>query len=416
MRERVIIAGVNLKNRPGFEQSMIELEKLAQACNYEVVGILTQNMGRPNTSTYIGSGKVGELRLALESLSADLVIFNDELSASQIRNLEKALGNDVSDRTALILNIFGRRAKSREAKLQVEMAEIKYLLPRLVGSYASLGRQSGGVGTKNKGVGEKKLELDRRKAEQKITELEAALSDIENERQTQRKRRAESELPMVALVGYTNSGKSTIMNAFMEKNQKKSHKRVFEKDMLFATLETSVRQIALSDKRRFLLSDTVGFVSDLPHTLIRAFRSTLEEVVHADLLLHVIDLSNPEYEKQMQVTESTLKEIGAVNIPILHVYNKLDQVGFEPSVTSDNNVFISAKTQQGFEELEAKIAQEVFKDFVSCTMRIPHTEGSLISYLNDHACVKDIVYDNEDTLLYIECRKEDLNRYANYID
>lgn len=416
MREKAIIAGVNLKNKPDFEQSMEELEKLAEACNYEVVGILTQNMSRPNTATYIGTGKVEDLRLALESLSTDLVIFNDELSASQIRNLEKALGTSVSDRTALILNIFGRRAKSREAKLQVEMAEIKYLLPRLVGSYASLGRQSGGVGTKNKGVGEKKLELDRRKAEQKISELELALTGIENERHTQRKKRAQSELPMVALVGYTNSGKSTIMNAFMDKNQKSHDKRVFEKDMLFATLETSVRQVVLPDKRKFLLSDTVGFVSNLPHTLIRAFRSTLEEVIHADLLLHVIDVSNPEYEKHIEVTESTLAEIGAANIPILHVYNKIDRIDMKPDLTSVNNVLVSAKTMEGFETLETKISEVIFKDFVTCTMRIPYTEGALISYLNDHACVKDVVYDNEDTLLHIECRKEDLSRFSNYID
>ncbi|MBM7560782.1 GTPase HflX [Fusibacter tunisiensis] len=416
MKEKAIIAGVNLKNNPLFDQSMIELEKLAIACNYEVVGILTQNMNRPSASTYIGSGKVEELSAAIETLAPDVVLFNDELSPSQIRNLEKNLKVDVSDRTVLILNIFERRAKSREAKLQVEMARIKYLLPRLVGSYASLGRQAGGVGTKNKGVGEKKLELDRRKAEQKLSELQLALETIASDRGTRRKKRVSSELPLVALVGYTNSGKSTLMNAFVRNSGKMSHKEVFEKDMLFATLDTSIRQVMMSNRRRFLLSDTVGFVSHLPHTLVKAFRSTLEEVINADLLIHVIDISNPEYKSQMSVTLETLKEIGADDIPLLNVYNKVDQLSAVPSELDDKALMISAKKELGIDALEGAISDFIFKDYVPCKMRIPHTEGAIISYLNDHAYVRDVAYEGDDTLLNMECRPEDFNRFKAYLE
>ncbi|MBE0449870.1 MAG: GTPase HflX [Clostridia bacterium] len=416
MNERVLIVGVNAGNNHEFKNSMEELKNLAKACNYTVVGQVEQNMRNKHSVTYVGSGKIMEIKLDAEAVNAEKVIFNDELSPSQLRNLENALNMPVFDRTALILEIFGKRARTREAKLQVEMAQVQYLLPRLIGSYTALGRQSGGVGTKNKGVGEKKLELDRRRAEQKIVEMERALQSIQNERTTQRKRRVSSELPSIALVGYTNSGKSTLLNAFVSENNGSSEKFVLEKNMLFATLETSVRQIVMKNKRRFLLSDTVGFVSNLPHGLIKAFRSTLEEVIHADLLLHVVDYSNPNYEEQMKVTLETLKEIGADQIPVINVFNKSELVLDELPNVDERGVYISAKERIGIDILEKKISDLVFTDYVECTMRIPFTEGALVSYLNDNACVKEIKYENDGTVLNIECREQDFQKYQKYIE
>jgi GTP-binding protein HflX len=416
MNERVLIVGVNAGNNPEFKNSMEELKNLAEACNYTVVGQVEQNMRNKHSVTYVGSGKILEIKLDAEAVNAEKVIFNDELSPSQLRNLENALIMPVFDRTALILEIFGKRARTREAKLQVEMAQVQYLLPRLIGSYSALGRQSGGVGTKNKGVGEKKLELDRRRAEQKIVELEKALQSIQNERTTQRKRRVSSELPSIALVGYTNSGKSTLLNAFVSENNGSSDKFVLEKNMLFATLETSVRQIVMKNKRRFLLSDTVGFVSNLPHGLIKAFRSTLEEVIHADLLLHVVDYSNPNYEEQMKVTLETLKEIGADQIPVINVFNKAELVLDELPMTDNRGVYISARERIGIDILEKMISDLVFTDYIECTMRIPFTEGALVSYLNDNACVKEIKYENDGTVLNMECREQDFQKYQKYIE
>jgi len=416
MNERVLIVGVNAGNNPEFKNSMEELRNLAEACNYTVVSQVEQNMRNKHSVTYVGSGKIMEIKLDAEAVNAEKVIFNDELSPSQLRNLENALNMPVFDRTALILEIFGKRARTREAKLQVEMAQVQYLLPRLIGSYSALGRQSGGVGTKNKGVGEKKLELDRRRAEQKIVELEKALQSIQNERTTQRKRRVSSELPSIALVGYTNSGKSTLLNAFVSENNGSSEKFVLEKNMLFATLETSVRQIIMKNKRRFLLSDTVGFVSNLPHGLIKAFRSTLEEVIHADLLLHVVDYSNPNYEEQMKVTLDTLKEIGADQIPVINVFNKSELVLDELPNVDERGVYISARDRIGIDILEKMISDQVFTDYVECTMRIPFTEGALVSYLNDNACVKEMRYENDGTILNIECRAQDFQKYQKYIE
>jgi GTP-binding protein HflX len=416
MNERVLIVGVNAGNNPEFKNSMEELRNLAEACNYTVVSQVEQNMRNKHSVTYVGSGKIMEIKLDAEAVNAEKVIFNDELSPSQLRNLENALNMPVFDRTALILEIFGKRARTREAKLQVEMAQVQYLLPRLIGSYSALGRQSGGVGTKNKGVGEKKLELDRRRAEQKIVELEKALQSIQNERTTQRKRRVSSELPSIALVGYTNSGKSTLLNAFVSENNGSNEKFVLEKNMLFATLETSVRQIIMKNKRRFLLSDTVGFVSNLPHGLIKAFRSTLEEVIHADLLLHVVDYSNPNYEEQMKVTLETLKEIGADQIPVINVFNKSELVLDELPNVDERGVYISARDRIGIDILEKMISDQVFTDYVECTMRIPFTEGALVSYLNDNACVKEMRYENDGTILNIECRAQDFQKYQKYIE
>ena len=324
--ERAVIVGVHEQKDQHFEYAMEELKNLAKAIEVEVVGEVTQNMEKRNPSTYVGKGKIEEIKNFYEELDANLVIFNDELSPSQIRNLERELDCKVIDRTMLILDIFVRRARTSESRMQVELAQLQYMLPRLVGLRASLGRQGGGAGggVQNKGAGETKLELDRRKIEDQIAKLGRDLDHVKDQRETQRKQRKKSGIPVVSIVGYTNAGKSTIMNKLLLKMDVDNAKQVYEEDMLFATLDTSIRKVKLEDNKEFILTDTVGFVSKLPHHLVKAFRSTLEEARDADLLLHVVDVSNSEHGYMMEVTNDTLQAVGVENVPTLNIYNKSD--------------------------------------------------------------------------------------------
>lgn len=413
MGRKGIVVGININNESGFEESIVELKNLCMACDIEVIGGIIQNSKQINKAHYIGSGKLDELKFLVNSEEADIVIFNNELSSSQLRNIEKAIECEVIDRTALILDIFAERAKTREAKLQVEVARLQYLLPRLIGANENLGRQSGGVGTKNKGTGEKKLELDRRKIEAKVAALNKELEELKYQRKTQRNLRRKSSVPRIALVGYTNAGKSSIMNSMIDIFRDGEEKKVFEKDMLFATLETSVRSIKLQDNKKFLLSDTVGFVSNLPHNLIKAFRSTLEEVCEADLLLHVVDISNPDYKNHLEVTNDTLKEIGAEGIPMVYVYNKIDLL--DEYVTDEDGVYISAKKKLGMDKLIEVISSKVFDDYINCNMFIPYDKGSILSYLNDNAKIIERKYKGDGTEIYIECSNLDYEKYKEYV-
>lgn len=415
-RDRALLIGVNADHQIDFEESMEELKNLADACELEVAGRLDQNLKTPHKAYYIGSGKVEEAAALVAENQIQVVIFNNELSPSQLRNLEKKIPCEIMDRTALILEIFATRAKTREAKMQVESARLKYMLPRLSGLGSALGRQGGGSGLRNRGAGEKKIELDRRKIEQKIAELDKELERLINERQTQNKRRLKTDLPRVALVGYTNAGKSTLMNALIERYQKRQEKKVFEKDMLFATLETSVRSIKLEDNKTFLLSDTVGFVSHLPHDLVKAFRSTLQEIAEADLLIHVIDASNPQYKQQIEVTTETLIQIGAEHIPCVYAYNKVDlrEKGIEEG--EEDRLYISAKKNQGLDELIDLISQKAFTAYVKCKMLIPYDKGQIIAYFNENAAIMNISYEEEGTLLFLECSQGDYEKYEQFLD
>ncbi|ASZ65520.1 GTPase HflX [Bacillus cereus] len=412
--QRAVLVGVNLGNEDDFAYSMEELTNLAEACDVEVIGQVTQNLQRVNPSHYIGKGKIEEVAAYVQEIDANMVIFNDELSPSQIRNLEEDLDCKVIDRTILILDIFAQRAKTKEAQLQVEVAHLQYMMPRLIGLRESLGRQSGGVGTKNKGVGEKKLELDRRKIEEQISVLNKDLEALVAQRQTQRKQRKKNEIPVVALVGYTNAGKSTTMNAMLEIYNGTEEKQVFEKDMLFATLETSVRNIDLPDNKSFLLTDTVGFVSKLPHHLVKAFRSTLEEVAEADLLIHVVDYANPNYEQLIDITNETLKKIGVENIPTIYAYNKSDMVDVEIPKVQEDRVYLSAKKHVGMEELVEMIRSHIYKEYTKCEMLIPYDQGQVVSYFNNHAHVLSTSYENEGTKLQIECKTSDYEKYKHF--
>ena len=410
--QRAILVGVNLNNDKNFDYSVEELKNLAEACSVEVADVLTQKLERVNSAHYIGSGKVEEVAHLVAKNDANLVIFNDELSPSQIRNLEHELQCKVIDRTILILDIFASRAKTREAQLQVEVAQLKYMMPRLIGLNASLSRQAGGIGSK--GPGEKKLELDRRRIEEQIHKLNKELDALVLARQNQRKLRKKNATPVVALVGYTNAGKSTTMNALLNVSNAEADKSVFEKNMLFATLETSTRQIQLPDNKQFLLTDTVGFVSKLPHQLVKAFRSTLEEVTEADLLLHVVDLSHPEFQAQIEITNKVLDELGVKETPMVYVYNKADLVDNEFTPSTQEAVRISAKNLTNIDTLINSIKSHLFHHYVKETFLIPYDKGNIISYLNDHATVFETEYLDNGTLITVECSDQDVERFHQY--
>lgn len=413
-KQKAILVGANFNNQQYFSDSMEELFHLAGACDLEIVGKITQKLHREDTVYYIRKGKIQEVLTLLDQKNADVVIFDDELSPSQIRNLEAILQCRIIDRTVLILDIFAQRAKTREAKLQVEIAQLQYMLPRLIGLRASLSRQGGGGGLRNRGFGETKLELDRRKIENKISRLRKELEKLVAQRQNQRKKRKKVEIPVVALVGYTNSGKSTIMNAMIDLYHLSTDKQVLEKDMLFATLETAVRRIKLPDNKSFLLTDTVGFISKLPHQLVKAFRSTLEEVAEADLLIHVVDYTNPNYEQQIEVTEKTLKELGADNIPTIYAYNKTDLVDGEIFNIERDCVYISAKKKTGIDQLAHAIRQKAFPRYVYCKLLIPYDQGNIVSYLKDHANINSIAYNSDGILISLECKEADYKRYQGF--
>lgn len=416
-RTKALLVGVNVSNDPDFETAFAELASLAEACDMEVVGEERQNVAQVNTGVYVGTGKVDEIKAVAHMLEADVVIFDNTLSPMQLRNLTDIIERPVMDRTHLILQIFSSRARTREAQIQVETARLEYELPRLTGLGTVLSRQGGGSGgLSNKGAGEKKLELDKRKIRHRISELKKELKEVEKIRETQRKRRLTQAIPQVALVGYTNAGKSTLMNALIDRYENNEEKKVEAKDMLFATLDTTVRSIHLPDNREFLLSDTVGFINKLPHNLIQAFRSTLEEVKYADVLLEVIDCSDEHYPEHMAVTKDTLKELGADDIPCIHVFNKCDKTMERLPVVRENSIYMAAGKNIGLEELIEMISSRIFRDYVQCTMLIPYTEGGLVSYFNENASVQKTEYLENGTRLTMSCLLKDLQKYKQYVE
>ncbi|EUJ48102.1 GTPase HflX [Paenilisteria rocourtiae] len=415
MIRTAILVGITMQ-QADFEYSMAELGNLAEANAIKPVGEITQKLDRKNKATYVGKGKVDEIKGLAEHEDVDVVIFNDELAPSQIRNLEELLEIEVMDRTRLILDIFAERAKTREAQLQVQVARLKYELPRIVGQGEGMDQQSGKGGLKNRGAGETKLEMDRRRIKSQISQLNKELDGLVAERQVQRRQRQKNEIPVVSLVGYTNAGKSTIMNAMVTAHSQTANKQVFEKDMLFATLETSVREIVLPDKKQFLLTDTVGFVSKLPHNLVKAFRSTLEEAAEADLLIHVVDVSHEHFEAMIKTTEETLAELDITDRPLIFVYNKADlatNVVF-PRREGDS-IYLSAKEDAGLELLIEIIKEQVFNDYKTVTFVIPFNRGDIVSYLNEHADVLETAYENEGTVLQVNAQESDRMKFAEFI-
>ena len=416
-KERAIIVGVDLGTSDDFAESVEELEALAEACNMEVVCVVTQKMPTIHHSLYIRTGKVLEVREYVQNLYADVVIFGDTLTPSQLRNLQQELDIAVMDRTNLILEIFSKRARTREARLQVEVANLQYILPRLVGMHEALSRQGGGSGFANKGSGEKKLELDRRKIEHRLAQLRRELEDVSKDRVTQRKQRANSGIPRVALVGYTNAGKSTMMNQMLSTYGGPEEKQVMEKDMLFATLETTVRNIKIDRNRQLLLSDTVGFINHLPHGLVKAFRSTLEEACEADLILNVIDASDPHHKQHIKVTEETLKDLNVGDVPMIYVYNKADKCITEPLpiVRGEDKIYLSAKSGAGLQELIELIFKKLHAGHLDAEFLVPYTDGRAVSEIMRNCTVHETSYEEGGTLLKTTCELAYYQKYKDYL-
>lgn len=415
----VIISGIE-NEQANFDYTMTELANLAAADNFEVIGEVRQSLEKPVSATYFGKGKVEEIKRQAEMLQADALVVNDELQPTQIRNLEEAIGLDIIDRTALILDIFASRAHTRAAKLQVKIAQLQYQLPRIrTASINKMDQQTAGGNTgggfTNRGTGETQIELNRRVIQKQISSLRKELKEVQREHDTQRKRRKNSEVKSVALVGYTNAGKSTTMNGILDLLNIEGSKRVFEKNMLFATLDTYVRKITFPDKRSFILSDTVGFVSKLPHQLVEAFKSTLQEAAEADLLVQVIDISDPNYQQMIKVTEKTLTEIGVTGIPVIYAFNKADQAAIPYPSVEGNQFTYCARDQKSIEALLSLIKKEIFKDFETQNFLIPFQDGHYLDLLNQKANVLQTDYQNDGTLITAEVSPKLKQQLARFI-
>jgi GTP-binding protein HflX len=355
--EKTLIVGLELPGEES-EESFDELKELVKAAGGEVLASSVQKRERIDSKYYIGKGKVDEIKDISDKMDIDLIVFNNELSPGQLRNLEDVINKKIIDRTTLILDIFSRRATSKEGKLQVELAQLKYFMPRLTGMRDYLSREGGGIGTR--GPGEQKLETDRRHIQKKINSIELKLKQIERERELKRKKRTSSNMPIVAIVGYTNAGKSTILNKIISKHSS-SDKHVYSEDMLFATLDTAHRKAKLLNGKEVIFVDTVGFVSKLPTKLVEAFKSTIEEIKYADLIVHVIDSSNKNIDLQIKTTLDIIKDLGANQIPMINVFNKIDKISKDELIFNmddmDNRIFISASDDNDIDSLLKKIEE-----------------------------------------------------------
>ncbi|HBG7313892.1 TPA: GTPase HflX [Clostridioides difficile] len=421
IQEKALLVGLNLttivKKNDDIDtsESIEELKELTKAAGAEVVGSLIQNKHSVDAAYYIGKGKVEEIRAYSDSLDATLVIFNDELSGAQIRNIENVVGRKVIDRTTLILDIFAQRALSKEGKLQVELAQLKYRLPRLYGMGGEMSRTGAGIGTR--GPGEQKLEIDKRHILNKAADIRHELKEVKKNRETQRVKRLKSNIPIVALVGYTNAGKSTLLNELIKTHKDyEQEKEVFVKDMLFATLDVTLRKALLPNKKEFLVVDTVGFVSKLPHDLVEAFKATLEEVQYADLILHVIDATNTSYELQKSTTEGVLKELGVNDKKHILVYNKVDKLELDIYPKSQEDiVYISAKQGINMDKLLNMIEIALMENTYSVSLMLPYERGDIFSRIKDKYNVENFEYGESGITLDVDLDEGDFNIYREYI-
>lgn len=414
-RDRAVLVGLASprldRKENADEQSMDELAALLETAGGVCVGVVLQTLAAPNPRTFIGEGKVDEIRELVKAQEATMVIFDNDLSPSQMRVLTEEFGVQVLDRSGLILDIFAQRARTKEGRLQVELAQYQYLLPRLVGMWTHLERQAGTSGKGpigSKGPGETQLETDRRHIHRKIDKLKDDLEEVRRVRGTQRERRQKNEIPVVAIVGYTNAGKSTLLNALTGAS-------IPANNRLFDTLDTTTRLLTVSDTLDVVISDTVGFIRKLPHQLVEAFKATLEELEYADLLLHVIDISNPEWEAQAQIVDELIAELGAEQIPCLRVYNKSDLFFGDIRPHGEMSVNISARTGEGLDELMACIDHILDKGTRRVTIHLPYDKAGLLDMLYREAKVEQVAYAETIDVIAV-CVPRVLGQIKEYIE
>lgn len=421
LQEKALCVGLNLtsSNRDtegiSIEESMDELKELVRAAGAQVVGEIVQNRSSVDTATYLGSGKIDEIKNYAEGLDASMVVFNDELSGAQIKNIENIVGKKIIDRTTLILDIFAQRARSKEGKLQVELAQLKYRLPRLYGMGGQMSKTGAGIGTR--GPGEQKLEKDKRHILSRANNIRKELKEVAKNRDVQRAQRQKNKIPIVALVGYTNAGKSTLLNELIKTHHDYEYeKEVFVKDMLFATLDVTLRKALLPNKREFLIVDTVGFVSKLPHDLIEAFKATLEEVQYADLIIHVIDATNESSDIQKLTTESVLKDLNSDDKKTITVYNKIDQLNLDVyPKNQDDLVYVSAKKGINMDKLVNQIQNFLMEDSYEVNLLIPFDKGDIFSAIKDKYPIDTFEYTDQGIDLVVSLDEVDYNIYKKYI-
>lgn len=407
--EKAVLTGLEQSGAWDIADSLRELEQLAETAGVEVVDVIWQKREKPDASTFIGRGKVQEISLLVQTREANVVIIDDEISPAQQRNLEQALGVKVIDRTALILDIFAQRAKTHEGKLQVELAQLQYSLPRLGGQGLVLSRLGGGIGTR--GPGETKLEVDRRKIRARISDIKHDIENVKKQRDLHRKARQASKIPAVSLVGYTNAGKSTLLNKIASAN-------VLAEDKLFATLDPTTRRITMTNGLDVLVTDTVGFIQKLPHQLVAAFRATLEEVVQADLLIHVIDASHPQHEEQSDAVFKVLGELNVNNKPMITVFNKIDKADkkvIERLLRTEDSVAISALTGEGIELLNKLIEERALPVVVDMKFLIPYNDTGVLAQLYNQAIVQSVEYREDGIYVTASLPIEKRNRFNSFM-
>ena len=401
--ERAVLAAVDT-GEYDIDNSLAELRALCETAGAEVVGEIVQRRETPDNFGYLGGGKLAEARDLCERLNADLLVVDAELTGTKLRNVEHAVGVDVVDRTTLILDIFARAAKSAEGKLQVELAQLAYRLPRLAGAGTALSRLGGGIGTR--GPGESKLETDRRYIRSRVAMLKTRLAEMEKRREQTRRGRDKSGVPVVALVGYTNVGKSSLMNALT------GAENAYAEDKLFATLDPTARRLSVGDLQQVVLVDTVGFVSRLPHSLVEAFKSTLEEIKYADLILLVADASSDLWPEQLEVTEQVVDELGCSGIPALTVFNKCDRID---TAAAFSGICVSARTGEGLDKLLAAISEKLSERVVRCTIKLPFDKLPLAALVREHGNVLSETYEEDGLLLTATVERAMYARVEPYV-